>query len=159
CARPDRGLVSLVISDDAGGVLARWLLPAAVVIPAGLGCLRHVASLAGLVDVELGLAMAVVTNVFVFAALVAITSRALNRSDRTRKTGERRLSTQYATTRILLESRCLEDAMPRILRTVCGDLDWVVGAHWTIDPERSALRCAETWVAPPLQMPEFVAIN
>ncbi len=159
CARPDRGLVSLVISDDAGGVLARRLLPAAVVIPAGLGWLRHIGNRAGLFHVELGLAMVVVTNVFVFATLVTITSRALNRSDRRRKTGERRLATQYATTRILLESRSLADAMPRILRTVCESLDWVVGAHWTIDPERNALRCAETWVAPPSQLPEFVEVN
>jgi signal transduction histidine kinase/CheY-like chemotaxis protein len=159
CARPDRGLVSLVISDEAGGVLARRLLPAAVIIPAGLGWLRHIGNRAGLFDGELGLAMVVVTNVFVFATLVTVTSRALDRSDRRRKTGERRLATQYATTRILLESRSLEDAMPRILRAVCESLDWVVGAYWTVDSERNALRCAETWVVPPAQLQEFMEIN
>jgi signal transduction histidine kinase/DNA-binding response OmpR family regulator len=159
CARPDRGLVRLVISDDAGGVLARRLLPAAVVIPAGLGWLRHIGTRAGLFGAELGLAVVVVTNVFVFATLIAITSRALNRSDRRRKTGERRLATQYATTRILLESSSLEDAMPRILRTVCERLDWVVGAHWIVDPERNALHCSELWVAPPSQCREFVEVN
>ena len=41
CARPDRGLMQVVTSDEAGGVLARRLLPAAILIPAGLGWLRH----------------------------------------------------------------------------------------------------------------------
>jgi signal transduction histidine kinase/DNA-binding response OmpR family regulator len=159
CARPDRALVSLFISDEAGGVLARRLLPAAIVIPAGLGWLRHIGSRAGLFDVDFGLAMVVVTSVFVFATLVVITSRALNRSDRNRKTGERRLATQYATTHILLESRSLEHAMPRILQTVCERLDWVVGAHWIVDREQNALRCADMWVAHPSQFQELAAVN
>jgi two-component system, sensor histidine kinase and response regulator len=37
CARPDQGLMRVVTSDEAGGVLARRLLPAAILIPAGLG--------------------------------------------------------------------------------------------------------------------------
>jgi signal transduction histidine kinase/CheY-like chemotaxis protein len=159
CARPDRGLVSLLISDDAGGVLARRLLPAAILIPAGLDWLRHIGDRAGLFDVELGLAMVVVTSVFVLAALIAVTSRALSRSDRTRKTDERRLATQYATTRILLESCNLDVAMPRILQTVCESLDWVVGAHWTIDPDQDMLRCTETWVSLPAQTPDLVEVN
>jgi signal transduction histidine kinase/CheY-like chemotaxis protein len=159
CARPDRGLVSLVICDDAGGVLARRLLPAALAIPAGLGWLSYIGSRAGLFDVELGLAMAVVANVLVLAALVVITSHTLNRFDRERKIGGRRLATQYATTRILLESRSLEVAMPRILETVCESLDWVVGAHWAIDPDQDALRCAETWVAPLVPSQELVEVN
>src|SRR5262249_39473886 len=40
CARPDAGLMRVVTSDEAGGVLARRLLPAAIFIPAGLGWLR-----------------------------------------------------------------------------------------------------------------------
>jgi len=159
CARPDGGLVSVLISDDAGGVLTRRLLPAAVLIPGGFGWLSYFCSREGLFDVEIGLAMVVVANVFVFATLITITSRTLNRFDRTRKTDERRLATQYATTRILLESCNLDVAMPRILQKVCESLDWVVGAHWTIDPDQDTLRCAETWVAPPAQTPDLVEIN
>ena len=43
-------------------MLARRLLPAAIVIPAGLGWLRHIGSRAGLFDVDFGLAMVVVTE-------------------------------------------------------------------------------------------------
>ena len=39
---------------------------------------------------------------------------------RRRRTGERRLATQYATTRILVEARTSEDAVPRILRAWDG---------------------------------------
>ena len=44
CARPDRGVVSVIAGDHAGGVLARALLPAAILVPAALGWLRVVAN-------------------------------------------------------------------------------------------------------------------
>src|SRR5262249_11448351 len=126
CARPDRGLVSVMASTHAGGVLARRLVPAAVLIPALLGWLRLLGPRVGLFGAELGLAVAVVANIVLFAALVAFTSGSLDRADRRRKIGERRLATQYETTRILVESRTVEEAMPRILQEVCQSLDWVV---------------------------------
>ncbi len=159
CARADRGLISLVASDDAGGVLARRLLPAAILVPAGLGSLRLLGQRAGLFDTDLGLAIVVVMNIFVFATLIGITSRSLNRADRRRKAGERRSATQYATTRILLESRTLEEAMPRILHAVCESLDWVMGARWSVDPDQSVLHCAEMWIEPSRKLEEFVEVN
>jgi signal transduction histidine kinase/CheY-like chemotaxis protein/HPt (histidine-containing phosphotransfer) domain-containing protein len=159
CARPDRGLVSVMASAHAGGVLARRLLPAAILIPILLGWLRLLGQRAGLFGAELGLAMAVVANIVVFAALIAITSGSLDRADRRRKVGERRLATQYATTRILIESRTVEEAMPRILQEVCESLDWVVGARWAVDPDAKVLRCAEMWTAPAWKLQEFTEMN
>ena len=40
CARPDRGVVSVIAGDHACGVLARRGLPAAILVPAALGWLR-----------------------------------------------------------------------------------------------------------------------
>jgi signal transduction histidine kinase/CheY-like chemotaxis protein len=159
CARPDRGLVSRIGSRHAGGALARRLLPAAVLVPALLGWLRVLGQRADLFSAELSLAMVVVANILVFAALIAITSRSLDRADRRRETGERRLATQYASTRILVESRTLDEAVPRILEAVGESLDWVVGARWTVDADANALRCAETWIAPSRKLDEFVEIN
>ena len=159
CARPDRGFVSVMASTHAGGVLARRLLPAAVLIPTLLGWLRLVGQRAGLFGAELGLAIAVVANIVLFAVLIAITSGSLDRADRRRKVGERRLATQYATTRILIESGTVEEAMPRILQEVCESLDWVVGSRWAVDPDANVLRCAEMWTHPAWGIQELVEMN
>jgi signal transduction histidine kinase/DNA-binding response OmpR family regulator len=159
CARPDPGFMSVIASAHAGGVLARRLLPAAVFIPVFLGWLRLLGQRAGLFDAELGLAMAVVASVVLFVALIGLTSGSLDRADRRRKVGERRLAIQYATTRILIDSRTVEEAMPRILQAICESLDWVVGARWAVDPDTKVLRCAEMWTTPTWKLQEFVEMN
>jgi signal transduction histidine kinase/CheY-like chemotaxis protein/HPt (histidine-containing phosphotransfer) domain-containing protein len=159
CARPDRGFVSVMASAHAGGILARRLLPAAVLIPTLLGWLRLQGQRAGLFGAELGLAMAVVANIIIFGALIAITAGSLDRADRRRKAGERRLATQYATTRILIESRTVEEAMPRILQVVCESLDWLVGVRWAVDPDAKVLRGAEMWTAPTWKLQAFAEMN
>ena len=159
CARPDRGLMQVVASDEAGGVLARRLLPAAIFIPAGLGWLRHVADRAGVIGTTVSLAVVVVLTILFFAIFVWVTARTLNRAERLRKAGERRLAAQYATTHILAEAGSLNDAMPRILRAVGESLDWVMGARWSVDHEANVLRCAEMWIAPPRTLDEFVGVN
>jgi signal transduction histidine kinase/DNA-binding response OmpR family regulator len=159
CARPDQGLMGVVTSDEAGGILARRLLPTAVLIPAVLGWLRLLGERAGFYETEVGLAVAVMMTILVFATLVWVTARMLNRTDRSRKAGERRLATQYATTHILAESASPADAMPRILQAIGESLNWVLGARWSLDAERDVLRCAEMWIAPPRTLAEFVEVN
>ena len=159
CARPDRGLMQVVTTDEAGGVLARRLLPAAILIPAGLGWLRHVAERAEFIGTAVSLAVVVVLTILLFAILIWITARTLNRAERKRKAGEVRLAAQYATTHILAEAGSLAEAMPRILQAVGESLDWVMGARWSVDPEADLLRCAEMWIAPPRTLDEFVGVN
>src|SRR5262245_16672220 len=85
CARPDQGWMRVVTSDEAGGVLARRLLPAAIFIPAGLGWLRHVAEQAEFIAPAVSLAIVVVLTILLFTILIWITARTLNRAERTRK--------------------------------------------------------------------------
>ena len=158
CARPDRGVVSVIAGDHAGGVLARRVLPAAILVPAALGWLRVRSERAGLLSPEVALAIAVVLTMFMFAALIAITARSLARADRARQLSERRVAAQYVTTRVLVESATLSAAIPRVLQAVCESLDWVMGARWSLDPETQRLRCEEMWVAPPRRL-EFVNVN
>jgi len=158
-ARPDRGLVAAIASDYMGGALARRVLPAAAVIPAALGGLWLLGQRAGFFNAELGLALLAVGNILFFASLIAVASRSLNRADRRRQTGERRLATQYATTRILVESLTFEEAMPQILRTVGQSLNWVLGARWAVDGEAGVLRCAEMWTASVQTLEEFTGVN
>jgi signal transduction histidine kinase/CheY-like chemotaxis protein len=159
CARPDRGIVAVIIRDDAGGVLARRILPAAIVIPAVLGWLRLWSHRQGFVSVEQGLAILVVVTAFAFVALIAITARSLSRADRVRRMSDRRAAAQHLTTRVLVESATLTEAMPRVLQAVCERLDWVMGARWSIDPEAQVLRCQEMWVAPGWPLHALTAVN
>jgi GAF domain-containing protein len=62
-----------------------------------------------------------------------------------RKRAERRTAVNLAITRILSESPALEDAVPRILRTVCEMLGWEVGDFWAPNPGGGVLRCLEVW--------------
>jgi signal transduction histidine kinase/DNA-binding response OmpR family regulator len=158
CARPEHGWIQVMTTDEAGGVLARRLLPAAIVIPAGLGWLRAVAEQSGVVGTTVSLAIVVVLTILLFAIIIWVTARTLNRAERKRKAGERRLAAQYATTHILVEAGTLAEAMPRILQAVGESLDWVMGARWSVDPEANVLRCAEMWVAPPRTLDEFVGV-
>ena len=159
CARPDRGFVSAIISDHAGGILARRMLPAAILIPAGLGWLTLWGQRAGLYSEELGLAIAAAVTIIAFAVFIAITARSLTRADHVRKISERHLAAQNVTTCVLVESTTLAEAMPRILESVCDSLNWVMGARWSVDPEAQVLRCAEIHVAPPWMLQEMINVN
>ena len=156
CARPDRGFVSVITRDDAGGTLARRILPAAILIPAGLGWFSVWGQRAGFLPEDLGEAVVVVLTIFAFVTFIAITVRSLGRADRLRRTSERHSAAQHLTTRVLVESATLVDAMPLVLQTVCESLDWVMGVRWSIDPEAQRLRCREIWVAPGRSLQELV---
>jgi len=87
-ARPDRGLMATVISDSAGGTVARRLLPMAVVVPLVTGWLRLLGEQAGLYGLEFGLALFALANVAVFsgviwgsAAHIALVEQALRASE------------------------------------------------------------------------------
>jgi signal transduction histidine kinase/DNA-binding response OmpR family regulator len=159
CARPERGFVSVTISDDPGGVLARRILPAAILIPAALGWLTLWGERTGLFSGEYGVAIGVVVGIFAFATLIVITASSLTHADRVRRASERHSAAQYLTTRVLVESATLEDAMPRVLQAVCESLDWVMGARWSVDPEAQVVRCREIWVAPGRSLRELVDIS
>ncbi len=155
CARPANGFLSLIISDRAGGVLARRMLPAAILIPSVLGWLTLWGQRAGLFGEALGFAIVAAVTMFAFAAFIAITARSLTRADRIRNASERHLAAQLMTTRVLVESATLADAMPRVLEAVCASLDWVMGARWSVDPEAQVLRCEEMRVASPQALQEL----
>lgn len=76
-----------------------------------------------------------------------------------RKRAEQRLATQYAVTRILAESTTLGNALPKILRAICENLEWKVGALWRIDHQANVLRCEDVWHIPSAKVTEFEAIT
>jgi len=88
CARPERGLMAVVTSRNVGGVVARRLLPAAILIPLALGWLRLRGQQVGLYGTELGVSLNTVGNMFIIAALVWWSARLLYRIDGERKLAE-----------------------------------------------------------------------
>ena len=76
-----------------------------------------------------------------------------------RKRAERRLQMEHAVTRILEESRTVEDALPRAIRTVAEAGGWVYGARWELDQSANLLRCMETWCVDAPEVREFMAFS
>ncbi len=94
CARPTQGMMALLTSDTGGGVVARKLLLPAVVVPLFLAWVRLWGQRAGLYGTEFGLALFALSNILVFATLVAWNAGALHRTDRARRQANQALAKQ-----------------------------------------------------------------
>ena len=88
CARPDRGPMAIVTTESLGGVMARRLLPAALLVPVVLGWLRLEGQRAGLYDNEFGVALFAVVTALIMAALVWWSAGLVYRTDAERKRAE-----------------------------------------------------------------------
>ncbi|HEX9100965.1 MAG TPA: sensor histidine kinase, partial [Polyangia bacterium] len=80
-ADPERGVMSMVVSDSAGGVMARRLYPAAIAIPILLGQLTLAGETLRLYNGKFGLSLFLLTSIVVFVLLVSLTYRSLDRTD------------------------------------------------------------------------------
>jgi len=87
-AHTDDGLPGIFAGDSAAGVLARRLLPAAVLVPAGLGWLTLRGEKGGIYPVDFGGAAFAAGNILVFAYLVCRSASELFRADLERKKAE-----------------------------------------------------------------------
>ncbi len=76
-----------------------------------------------------------------------------------RKRYERRLTTQYAVSRVLAESTTLREAVPEVLATVGECLEWDYGGLWVVDRKDDVLRCLDTWHAPTAVFRDFDTLN
>lgn len=84
-AHPEQGLMSLFSSDNLGGLTARRLTPAAVVIPVLLGWLFLTGQRMGFYDSTLRLVLSSVSTVIIFVALILWNASLLERADRVRQ--------------------------------------------------------------------------
>jgi signal transduction histidine kinase len=76
-----------------------------------------------------------------------------------RKRAERMLAAQYETTRVLAEAESPNQANPRILETLCENLNWDFGAFWRVDTYTQRLRCATLWRRPAINLAGFEAVT
>ncbi len=65
-----------------------------------------------------------------------------------RRLAQERLSVQHAVARVAAGSTSLEEAAPRLLNTICTQMDWQAGELWTEDPADGTLRLSESWQQP-----------
>ncbi|HEV7804114.1 MAG TPA: EAL domain-containing protein, partial [Burkholderiales bacterium] len=72
-----------------------------------------------------------------------------------RKQAEKRQAMQHAITRILAEAGGVDEAMMKILDTICTDLGWHYGARWHWDAGTGVLHRAESWAADGPKIREF----
>jgi PAS domain S-box-containing protein len=90
-ARPDQGLIKVCLSNSPGGVMARRLLPVAIVIPIGLGLLRLMGQRAGFYNTEVGLSLMVTSYVVILGAIILWNAGSLYRMDIERRQAEEAL--------------------------------------------------------------------
>lgn len=75
------GFIGDITNPHAGGKAARFLFPASMVVPFGLGLLVVIAVLNGLISVVAGVAVLVTAISFVFGFIIWVTARIVNRSE------------------------------------------------------------------------------
>jgi PAS domain S-box-containing protein len=102
--RPNTQLVQILSSNSSAGILARRLLPAALVLPLCFGWLRLRGQHAGLYDLRFGMALFTMMNVSIFTALIYGTATLLFRieSERLRAEDKFRMVVESAPNGILV---------------------------------------------------------
>ncbi len=90
-ARPGRGATGILVKAIAGGIVARWLLPVALVGPLVIGAVRLWGERQGYYGFEFGLALMAVSTLSIFSALVWGIAARLHRTDVQRQKAEAEL--------------------------------------------------------------------
>ncbi len=94
--RPEQGLASIMTRDTAGGVLARRLLPAAVIVPLLLGWLRMEGERLKIYSPEIGLTLMVAMLVLIFLTVICWNAWSIDRMDRARLRAIKEMETEIA---------------------------------------------------------------
>jgi signal transduction histidine kinase/CheY-like chemotaxis protein len=146
CTRANEGLVALLRSDAAGGVIARRLVPAAIIGPVVLGWLRLEGQRARLFDTEAGVSLFALSNIIVFGGLIWANAQSLDRADLERRSAQRRLQSQHARLRLLeqithaiAERQDLPSIFQVVVRTLEDQLPVDFGCVCLYDPVANLL--------------------
>src|SRR5437899_3069135 len=90
-AQTSRGMVLLILSDTAGGIMARYLLPAAFLLPIIFGGLIVTGQRFGLYETAFGMALCVIASVLALSTLIWRNAQTLYRVDIKRQQAEGKL--------------------------------------------------------------------
>ena len=91
-ASSKEGVIAVIAQNNLGGVMARRLLPATLIVPLVIGWLRLQGQYRGYYNTEFGLALFAVSNIIILTIFVWWTARTLNRIDVQHQEATRRLN-------------------------------------------------------------------
>ncbi len=103
CSRPREGLMVVISNGDAGGMMARTLLPTAIGLPILFGWLRFAGESSGIVNAEAGSILLVISMISAFFWVVWRTCRQLGRLDMARRLAGAALHESADRTRSILD--------------------------------------------------------
>ena len=103
-SRPERGVLSVMASANAGGVIARFWFPAAIGVPLLLGYARALGQDAKLFDRDTGLTILVLVLIATFYFFILWFARRVDHMDIARKLTSDRLAASERRTRHIVES-------------------------------------------------------
>ena len=101
-----------------------------------------------LIDVEGGVSVKIEEG-----APVAL--RGIFRDVSARKRHDQRLLAQLATGTVLATAQTMDEAVPRVLQTLCENLGWEMGEYWQLDLENAVLRMRNSWSITDLEKSVF----
>ena len=110
-ARPERGLTAVFVGEDAGGLLARRLLPLAVLVLAFLGWFELQGQAFRLYDARLGVSLLVASSIVVLTVIIWLGARSLRRTDEARRQVAEALRQAHAELEQRVEARTAELAL------------------------------------------------
>jgi sigma-B regulation protein RsbU (phosphoserine phosphatase) len=88
CARTDSGIGALITSSSYGGMLTRWLWPAAIVVPLLIGSASWVAYSTGILSEWGGITTMIVAMITLLAGSTVLSAQRIDRSDAERRQAE-----------------------------------------------------------------------
>jgi signal transduction histidine kinase/ActR/RegA family two-component response regulator len=102
-ARSDSWVVQTVVGDGPGSAVARRLIPLILLIPLTVGWLRLQAEHRGLITLEFGVAVVVLTNVVLLVVALLVSATRINRADAGRRAEELQVQTAREASRLKSE--------------------------------------------------------
>lgn len=103
-AQPTQGIMAIILKRSIGGILARRLIPAALIIPFVIGWFRLKAEQAGYFTTEFGVALSTTFNITIFTTLVLLVARSLDKTETERKRMVEKLRDSEARYRTVIET-------------------------------------------------------